>query len=352
MQHRIRKRRRQQIAILKRDAFRIDRVDALRLFQAHHISLAALDDGDIGAVCVKFLRHIVAAGARAKHESLAALPLRGILEVAGMHRRAGEGVETGQVGRIGNAAHAGCKYQVARMHAALAAIRPPQRDAPFAALVVIASGDKLGACPEVQLHRFDVEFEPVRELVLRNVDRERRWERQIGQVVDVHFVVQCQRVIARAPVVADTRMAVDDQRVDAELMQARGNRKPGLSAADHDHRRVMVGIRARLGKAIAPVRSAEVADAVAGLGRTVFQFLLVTPELFKRGDDCPRAQPRRHLRIGDKTDHAGTGAERGFELEQGLDGFGSGARHPARGRPMRGQMKILRVGARKRLAQR
>ena len=85
LQQRIGKRGRQQVAILERDAFRIDRVDALRFLQAHHISLAALDDGDVGAVRLQFLRHVMAAGAGAEHQNLAALPLLGVLEIAGMH---------------------------------------------------------------------------------------------------------------------------------------------------------------------------------------------------------------------------------------------------------------------------
>ncbi len=61
-------------------------------------------------------------------------------------------------------------------------------------------------------------------------------------MVDVHLVVQDERVIAIAPVVADARLAIDDQRIDAQLLEARGDRKPGLSAADHEHGRVAVGI--------------------------------------------------------------------------------------------------------------
>ena len=97
LQHRIGKRGRQQVAILERNALGIDRVDALRLLQAHDISLAALDHGDLGAVRVQLLRDVVAAGAGAQHQRLAALPLRGILEIAGMHHGAGEIVEAGQI---------------------------------------------------------------------------------------------------------------------------------------------------------------------------------------------------------------------------------------------------------------
>ena len=46
---------------------------------------------------VQFLRDVMAAGAAAQHQRLAALPLRGVFEIAGMHDRAGERVETRQV---------------------------------------------------------------------------------------------------------------------------------------------------------------------------------------------------------------------------------------------------------------
>ena len=71
------------------------------------------------------------------------------------------------------------------MHDALGAIRAAQRDRPLLALVVIAAADQFGAGPEIQLQGFDVGFEPVRQLVLRNIDGEGRRKRQIGQVIDV-----------------------------------------------------------------------------------------------------------------------------------------------------------------------
>ena len=48
-------------------------------------------------------------------------------------------------------------------------------------------------------------------------------------MIDVHLIMQNQRVIALAPVVADPLFAIDDQRVDTELREASGGRKPGAS---------------------------------------------------------------------------------------------------------------------------
>jgi hypothetical protein len=42
-------------------------------------------------------------------------------------------------------------------------------------------------------------------------------------VIDEALIMQRQRMVALAPVVADARMAVDDERVDAELLQPSGD---------------------------------------------------------------------------------------------------------------------------------
>jgi hypothetical protein len=41
------------------------------------------------------------------------------------------------------------------------------------------------------------------------------------------------------------RLAIDDQRVDAELRQAGRDRQSGVSAPNHKHRRVAIGIDGR-----------------------------------------------------------------------------------------------------------
>ena len=61
-------------------------------------------------------------------------------------------------------------------------------------------------------------------------------------MIDVHLVVERQGVVAPAPVVADARPAIDDERVDAERLQARGDRKAGLPAADDEHLGISIGV--------------------------------------------------------------------------------------------------------------
>ena len=82
-------------------------------------------------------------------------------------------------------------------------------------------------------------------------------------------------------------VTVDDQRIDAELLQPRGDRKPGLSAADDNDSRVVIGVGACLGKAVAPVLGAEVADAVVRLRGALLQGLFVASEFFQRCHKCP-----------------------------------------------------------------
>src|SRR6059058_2387929 len=122
-------------------------------------------------------------------------------------------------------------------------------------------------------------------------------------------------MIPRAPVVADACVAVDDQRVDAKLLQACGNRETGLSAADNEHGGIAVGVGACFGEAIAPVLGAEVARRVRI--RPALEFLFVTSELVQIRVQRPGAQAA--LRIGYKTQHAVAGPEGSLELEQGFN---------------------------------
>src|SRR5262252_96183 len=87
-------------------------------------------------------------------------------------------------------------------------------DRPTSLRLVVAAAGELGAGPAVELHAVHIGFEPRGELVLRDIGRPVRRKRHVGQVVDVHLVVQDQRVITVAPVVADALLAIDDQRVD------------------------------------------------------------------------------------------------------------------------------------------
>ena len=208
---------------------------------------------------MQVLRDVVAAVAGADHESVLALPLLAVVVLAGMQNLAGEVRKVGISGRLGmpltpvaSTTWRGC---IVRLVPSAPRSTTVQRPCVF----VVAAALELGAGPEVQLHALDIGLEPVGELVLGDVGRPVRRKRHVGQVIDVHLIVQRQRVVALAPVVADARFAVDDQRVDVQLLQARGDRKPGLSAADDEHGRVAVGIlRGGLAQ-VEPVGAAKIA---------------------------------------------------------------------------------------------
>ena len=75
----------------------------------------------------------------------------------------------------------------------------------------------------------------------------------------MRLVVQDQRVITIAPVVADARFTVHDERVDPQLRQAGGDRKPSLSSADNEHRGIPIDILGGGGPEVEPVRPAKIA---------------------------------------------------------------------------------------------
>ena len=77
-------------------------------------------------------------------------------------------------------------------------------------------------------------------------------------MIDEHFVVQGQRVIAIALVIADARVALHDQSVDVKLAETRRDGEPRLPAADDDYRGIAIGIGRNLAPLIRPIFSAEV----------------------------------------------------------------------------------------------
>jgi hypothetical protein len=120
-------------------------------------------------------------------------------------------------------------------------------------------------------------------------------------MIDLHLVVQRQRVIALAPVVADARLAIDDQRVDLQLGQPRRDREPGLPAADHQHGRVAVRIGGGCLAQIEPVRAAEVARVGLPGRPRLADALLVALDRVERGQQRPGLGA---LRAGGQPQHA------------------------------------------------
>ena len=101
----------------------------------------------------------------------------------------------------------------------------------------------LGARPVVELHHLGVGLEPVGDLVLGREHRPVLGELDVGQVVVPDRVVQAQRLVAAAPLVAGPRVLVDHERRHAELAQPGAERDAALAAADDQH--VGLGRRSR-----------------------------------------------------------------------------------------------------------
>ncbi len=148
-------------------------------------------------------------------------------------------------------------------------------------------------------------------------------------MIDLHLVVQGQRVIPLAPIVADPRLAIDDQRVDVQLLQPRRDRKPGLAAADHQHGGVAITVVARGVAQVEPVRPAEIARIGLPPRPRRAELLLKAFQFIERGEQRPCRQPVAVGGIGDEPQDAAATAKRGLEMEDGLDRVGAGAGRPS-----------------------
>ena len=103
-------------------------------------------------------------------------------------------------------------------------------------------------------------------------------------------VVQAQRLVAVAPLVAGSRVLVDDQARYAELPQARAERDAALAAADHQDVR-LGGAAEALGLLLPALEPglALLVGAVLGAARSVLVArLLVALELVERGQEGER----------------------------------------------------------------
>ena len=159
-----------------------------------------------------------------------------------MQDRAGEILQAWNIRQIGNVADAGRHHDMARMHLAGFAVGQTQHDRPASVLLVVGAAGEFRACPKIEFHVLGIGLEPAGDLVLGNVARPVRRKRHVGEVVDMHLVVQGQGMIAAPPIVPDARFAIDDERVDIQLCQPCGDGQPGMPPADHEHRRIPLGI--------------------------------------------------------------------------------------------------------------
>ena len=166
-------------------------------------------------------------------------------------------------------------------------------------------------------------------------------------MIDVHLVVQGQRVVAVAPIVPDTFSTVDDERIDIPLSEASGDRQSGLAAADDQHRRIPVGVGGVGQSSVEPVGSAEIARVhLAGRPRGADGFL-ETIDAVERGHQRPCPRCPLIVFITDQANHATPRTTCGLEAEDGFHRFPSGPGDDAGRRTMKICVEPRRLGARR-----
>ena len=164
-------------------------------------------------------------------------------------------------------------------------------------------------------------------------------------MIDLHLVVQHQRVIAVAPVVADALFAIDDQRIDLQLTKPRRDRKPGLSAADDQHRRIVVAVIGCGLPQIEPIGAAEIARIGGAIGPRPADRFLEPFKFVECGQQRPRLERVAAARIGRKRQYAAAAPLGGLEFEDRFDRAGTGAGDRARRRAVGIDPEIRRTGA-------
>ena len=330
----------------ERNVLVVQRIGRLRLFQTDDERRAALDHRHFGSAGdAQILRHVVAGGAGAQHQGALALPVQAAAVMAGMPDGAAKFRKARQVRHDRRGADAVGEHDVARPHAVLCSVRAPQHHVPAIGGCVPGAAGQFGVRPDVEFHRLGVDLEPVGQHVLGNEHRPGARERHVGQVVDARLVVQRQGVVAAAPTVADARLAIHHQRIDAEQGQARGDGQPGLGGADHQHRGVMIRVGLRPLAPVQPVLAAEIALPVHVLPSPPVGRVLVPVDFVQRGHQAPGA---RGAAFEDQAHDAVAGTHRRFKFENGLDRLDAGTDDAAWRGAARGQCEAVRRHGRQR----
>ena len=152
-------------------------------------------------------------------------------------------------------------------------------------------------------------------------------------------------MITIAPVVADARFPIHDQRVDTQLREARGGRKPGLSTADNEHGRLTVGIFGGGVPQVEPIGTAKIARIGLAL-RTRSPVLFLEPlEFVERREQRPCFERVAVVAIGGEPQDSATATVRGFKPKDRLDRVGARAHDVAGRSPIGSDPETGRSGA-------
>jgi hypothetical protein len=211
---------------------------------ADHAGRRTLKHGDVGADVAQILRDIVRAASRADDENTRARGRDASLVILRVNQLALERFGTGDRGPVGHAEDSGGLHDVARMELGDRAVGTGEPHGPASLVVVVGGVDELRLEPDVETEHLRVGLEPIRHLVLGQVGRPRSGKGKIRKMIRPDLVVQQQRLVAIAPVVAHAPFAVDDHGVEIELLQPGGNRETRLPGADDEYLRIPRGRRA------------------------------------------------------------------------------------------------------------
>ena len=133
---------------------------------------------------------------------------------------------------------------------------------------------------------------------------------------------QTQLVVALAPVVADTLVAVDDQGGDAQHLEAGGGDEAGVAGADDENGRLQlrVGQLLLVAALLGPVLAGRVGAVGHAVGPVLEHALRIAVERLERrvnGVGLPGAAAAAVLQ---QLDHAVAGANGGGDGDEGEDG--------------------------------
>jgi hypothetical protein len=163
-------------------------------------------------------------------------------------------------------------------------------------------------------------------------------------VADVHLVVQRQRVITVAPVVADAVPTVRDQRIDLQRAQACRDRKAGLAPAHDEHDRIPIEILGRGLPEIEPVGASEIAR-IAAARRTQLPDPFLEPlQFLQRREQRPSLQRVAIVGVGSRPQDSAAAALGGLESEDRFDRLGARTRHIAGRRAVAIDTETSRAG--------
>src|SRR3954451_20239919 len=162
------------------------------------------------------------------------------------------------VRNVGRATHAGRHNVMLGMKRADGAISAPKLRAPRLRRLIVNGAVEQGAGPEVDLHGLHISFQPAGDLVLGNVVRPGRRKRHVPEMVHGSLVVKLEAVVAKAPIVSDAFLFVDDEGVKANSLQLDGGGDACMSASHYEKIRLAVCERKFRPALFKPVRLGKI----------------------------------------------------------------------------------------------